>query len=315
MHIVHRDLTPGNVLRAADGTPKIADFGLAKRLGSVRGITATAAIIGTPGYMPPEQAAGRGSDVGPAADVYGLGAILYRLLTGRAPFAGESALEVIRRVTEVAPDPPRRLRPDVPRDLQTVCVKCLEKDPLRRYLTADQLAADLGRFLAGRPIHARPVSPAERAWRWARRRPSAAGLAVATAVAVLALGTAAVGWAYNDRLYAAVVRAEDAQRATAAARGREDQVRYYHHVALAHAAWRDEDLSRALRLLDDCPPGLRRWEWHYLTRLCQADATTLRGHTSEILAVAASPDGTRVASAGDDRTGRELWAAAGAGSG
>jgi WD40 repeat protein len=232
--IVHRDLKPANILLAisdqrsaigpnqqpngtkltADGClldtfPKIADFGVAKRLTADNGETREGDVIGTPAYMAPEQAAGLLAQVGPPADVYSLGVILYQLLTGRVPFQGPTTLDTLVLVRTVEPVPPRQLQPKVPRDLETVCLKCLQKDPRRRYASALDLAGDLGRFLGGEPVHARPTPAWERGWKWARRRPVVAGLAAAL-VLVTAMGFGLVGWQWQ--------RAEDKAEAETAAR-------------------------------------------------------------------------------------------------
>jgi tetratricopeptide (TPR) repeat protein/predicted Ser/Thr protein kinase len=195
--IVHRDLKPANVLLTAQGTPKITDFGLAKRLDS-QGQTRTGAVMGTPSYMAPEQASGQ-KDVGPTADVYALGAVLYELLTGRPPFRAATALDTLRQVVSDEPVPVRRLQPKVPKDLETVCHKCLEKDPKRRYGSAEALAEDLRRFQAGEPVVARPVGVAGRAVKWARRRPAVAAL-LALVGLLAAGGLGGILWAYGKAL-------------------------------------------------------------------------------------------------------------------
>ncbi len=174
--VVHRDLSPANVLMADDGTPKITDFGLAKLIiggGSMR--TQTGDLLGTPSYMAPEQAGSLDRQIGAATDVYALGAILYEMLTGRPPFKAEQPLETLRQVVHEEPVTPSRLRPRLPRDLETICLKCLHKEPARRYAAAEALADDLRRFLEGRPNQARRIGPAERAWRWCKRNPALAG--------------------------------------------------------------------------------------------------------------------------------------------
>jgi serine/threonine protein kinase len=239
--VLHRDLKPANVLlsfrrepqgyssplspagrgeevaptvgaRLSEAIPRIADFGLAKLLDGDPGATPpgdatqSGAILGTPNYMAPEQALGRNKDVGPAADVYGLGAILYEMLSGRPPFQAETVLDTLEQVRSREPVPPSRLRPRIPPDLETICLKCLRKEAQRRYASARELAEDLGRFLAGEPIRARPVSRRERIRRWVRRRPAVAALLGATGLLTLLLLLG--GWWYGVRLRSERDRAE-----------------------------------------------------------------------------------------------------------
>jgi serine/threonine protein kinase/Tfp pilus assembly protein PilF len=212
--IIHRDLKPANILlaphpkserhpseengalpaptlesefRISDFLPKIADFGLAKRLDQDSGQTRTGALVGTPSYMAPEQAGGKNQEIGPATDVYSLGALLYALLTGRPPFQAATVLETLEQVRLQEPVRPTQLQPKVPRDLETICLKCLLKEPRKRYASAEALAEDLRCFLAGEPIRARPTSLRERGLKWVKRRPMAAALAAVVAVASLSL--------------------------------------------------------------------------------------------------------------------------------
>ena len=199
--ILHRDLKPGNVLFANDSNPKITDFGLAKRLDQAddgsEPLTETGAIMGTPSYMAPEQAEGR--EAGPAADVYALGAILYRVLAGRPPFAGSNRAATLQMVIAADPVPPRKLDAAIPRDLETICLKCLHKSPAQRYATAAELGADLERFQRNQPILARPIGPLERSWKWIRRHPTRAGLIAAVTLLLLTATGAAFALAFQER--------------------------------------------------------------------------------------------------------------------
>jgi serine/threonine-protein kinase len=200
--IVHRDLKPANILLATDGTPKVTDFGLARRLEGGSGLTLSGVPMGTPSYMAPEQARGEKGAVGPATDVYALGAILYEMLTGRPPFRAETSSGTLQQVLHEDPVPPSRLNPQVPRDLATICLKCLSKEPQRRYASAAALAEDLGRFLRAESIAARRAGPLERLARWARRSPAAAALlAVTLLVATTVLG--AGGWLIGRQILTA----------------------------------------------------------------------------------------------------------------
>ena len=191
--VVHRDLKPSNVLIDPFDQPRVTDFGLAKNLAGDSELTETGQVLGAPSFVSPERAAGRKEDVGPRSDVYALGAILYHLLTGRPPFAAETLAATLAQVLNNEPAAPRSLNATIPRDLETICLKCLEKDPHRRYLTAKELAEELERFQGGEPIHAHPAGRVEKVWRWCGRKPALAG-SLATAVLLLLAGVVTSTW-------------------------------------------------------------------------------------------------------------------------
>jgi WD40 repeat protein/serine/threonine protein kinase len=304
--VIHRDLKPGNILLDQDGQPRISDFGLAKLAADDSHLTVTGQVLGTPSYMPPEQAEGRSENVGPSADIYSLGAVLYCLLTGRPPFQAASTLETLAQVKQREPVSPRQLNSAVDRDLETICLKCLQKEPRKRYASAADLALDLGHFLAGEPIQARPVGPVEKIVRWCRRNPVVACLISTAAASLLAGFIGVVHYAVQARQSAAQAArdAEEARRQRFAS----DQRRYVAEINLAQRDWQDGNLTAALGRLDDeelyqsADRDLRGFEWYLLRRFCQLELRCWRGHTLPVMNIALSVDGKTLAAAAIDET-------------
>jgi WD40 repeat protein/tetratricopeptide (TPR) repeat protein len=331
--IVHRDLKPGNVLLTLEGTPKITDFGLAKRLDSGVQQTQTGVVVGTPSYMAPEQGSGKTHEIGPAADIYALGAILYELLTGRPPFKAATPLDTVLQVIGEEPVPPSRLQPKVPRDLETICLKCLQKEPGKRYATALELAEDLDRFGRGEPIRARPVGNVERLWRWAKRNPGKAFLGAAVVVLLLtvAFGSSVAAFLVNqaredekrariasdeakDHATEAKRAAEQAQAQEAAQAEQNRRLLVRFTVANGTRLLQENDLSGALPWFSKAlqlDRGTAATEEAHRTRLGQVwrqapKFVHLWRHHGSIHRIALSPDGRLAATGSDDGTA-QVW--------
>ena len=306
--ILHRDLKPDNVLLDEKGEPHVADFGLAKVISEDSSLTRSAEVVGAASYLPPELARDPSATHTTLADVHGLGLILYELLAGRKAFAAASRLETARLVAEVDAVAPSRLRPGVPRDLETICLRCLEKDPSKRYRSAEELALDLERWLEGRPIHARPASTLERLARWARRHRAAAavilvGIAATVALCYLVvqetLETATDNQALQAALAVARIRTAEAEaeRLRALRILHADRVRLAREAADAHAFGKCQEILVSL-MPKPGEPDLRGFEYYELARTFFENQGGLIGFWATALCVAFSPDGTYIATGG-----------------
>jgi WD40 repeat protein/tRNA A-37 threonylcarbamoyl transferase component Bud32 len=292
--VLHRDIKPANVILTPEQQPRVLDFGLALILADDSTLTQTGTPVGSPPYMPPEQAAGQTGRIDARSDVYGLGALLYDLLTGHPPFRAASTMETLRLVIENEVVPPRRLNPALPSDLETICLKCLEKDPNRRYQTAQELGEELGRFIRDEPILAHPISRVGQAWRWCRRKPLVASLSAATLALLIcvAIGSPIALYKINQE------RKETRRRAYAA------------EINVAFQALAENNLGRAIELLNRQRPrpgeeDLRGFEWRHLWQLCQSDEKETLPQGGQ-RGIAFSPDGKWFVHADDKIVVREL---------
>src|SRR5581483_2517983 len=287
--VLHRDLKPSNIILDLRGQAHVTDFGLARCANAENNLTQSGTMLGTPGYISPEQAAAK-RGIGPATDIYSLGAVLYHLLTGRAPFVGETPSAILRQVEECDPVAPGSLNPATPKDLETICLKCLQKDPGRRYATATELREDLGRFLRHEPIHARQTSALEQARRWCRRRPALAAALAGIALLLIVISASSTVSAHRINYLRQVAYTN----------------LYAADMRLALQAVDESKFGAAVDLLrrhrpNSSEPDLRGFEWYYLWDKCRSDeVATLGRHTDQAQRAAFSPDGRLVATAAAD---------------
>jgi WD40 repeat protein/predicted Ser/Thr protein kinase len=292
--ILHRDLKPHNILvETAGDRPLVADFGLAKLLQGGQGITASGDVMGTPSYMSPEQSRGS-TELTVATDVYGLGATLYALLTGRPPFQADDPVQTLRKVLEEEPIAPRSLYKGVDRDLETICLKCLEKEPSKRYGSSEALAGELKNWRKGEPISARPVGAWERMLKWSKRRPAAAGLVIVSTLAPILIVTGLVVGilAIAD----ALGKVKNAKGEVDSSLSSEKYTSYLNRIALADREWWACNVEHADELLDACPPEFHHWEWHYLKQRCHQEYLTISQGLCSLPCCAFTPDSKSIIS-------------------
>jgi eukaryotic-like serine/threonine-protein kinase len=306
--ILHRDLKPSNILIDSEGRPYITDFGLAKRVDRTEAITGSQAFVGTPGYLAPEQVAGEKS-ITVAVDVWGLGTILYEVLSQQAPYASDTPLRAVQDVLDHDPRRPRSIDASINTDLETICMKCLTREPERRYPSALAVAEDLERWVKGEPIQARKVRSVERVWRWMKRRPAVAGLAGAVVLTTL-LGVAGITMAWLYALAGWNHASGESQRValeqvrTERQRDEAESNLYFSRIAQASFEEKSNNPASAHRLLELCvpregQPDRRNWEWHYLKGLLHVDLLTIpQPHEEITFDLELSPDGHRLVTAG-----------------
>ncbi len=295
--VLHRDIKPSNLLLDVDGHVWVTDFGLAKLEGS-DGPTQSGDIVGTLRYMAPERFEGWSDR---RSDLYGLGMTLYELLTLRPAFEAGSRARLIDQVIHDPPPSPRKHDVRVPRDLETIVMKAIAKEPGERYATAEALTADLENFLADKPILARRAGPAERALRWCRRNPAGAGLLAAISVAALALVGVVVGLVFHAQLRTAYAEVDRQRTIAEGALAGERRFLYYNRVTFAERQMNDNDPYRAEQLLDECPAERRNWEWHYLKRQCHTELLSFQAHRGRSGRSPSAPDGRLIATGGGTR--------------
>ncbi len=322
--VIHRDVKPANVMLRQDGEPLLMDFGLAARAEDEEKLTQAGMVLGTPEYMAPEQWQNQAEA---ASDQYSLGCLFFELLTGTKPFSGGSPGHYLYLHTHQAASSPRKLNRQVPRDLETVCLKCLEKEPGKRYADCGALAEDLARWQWGEPVTARRVGWAERCWRWSKRNPLAAGLTAAFVGTLLlgaGVGTGLAAWAMAEAgnarraedqskkdaeaaRTAAEQAGKDRDRAEEATKKKDEELQraeweaYRNQITLAHTEWQHGSAAVAWEHLERCQWNLRGWEHDYLVT-CFNKVPTFRGHAGPVNSVAFSPDGKRIAGGGQDYT-------------